>query len=74
MKDCSFTNTWSSPTSYFFQVKKFDAQIQERLIYMSMGKKFHSFYAFELMIHFLAEESFLDIYSDDIIWNVTRRV
>ena len=33
-------------------------------------KKFHSFYAFELMIHFLAEESFLDIYSDDILWNL----
>ena len=32
---------------------------------------FHSFYAFELMIHFLAEESFLDMYSGDILWNLT---
>ena len=37
-------------------------------------KKFHSFYAFELMIHFLAEESFLDMYSDDILWNLTPGV
>ena len=58
----------------FLPAKKFDAQIKERLIYMSMGKKFHTFYAFELMIHFLAEESFLDMYSDDIISNVTRGV
>ena len=35
------------------------------------GKKFHSFHAFELMISFLAEESFLDMYSDDILWNLT---
>ena len=41
---------------------------------MSTWKKFHSFYAFKLMIYFLAEESFLDMYSDDIIWNVTRGV
>ena len=26
------------------------------------------------MIHFLAEESFLDIYSDDILWNLTPGV
>ena len=38
------------------------------------GKNFDSFYAFELMIHFLAEESFLDMYSDDILWNVTTGV
>ena len=41
---------------------------------MSMGKTFHSFYTFELMIHFLAEESFLDMYSDDILWNLTPGV
>ena len=35
------------------------------------GKKFRSFYAFELMILFLAEEGFLDMYSDDILWNLT---
>ena len=72
--DCSFTNIWSSPNCYFSQAKKFGAQIQKRLIYMSIGKKIHSFYAFELMIHFLAEESFLDIYSDDILWNLTPGV
>ena len=69
--DCLFTNIWSSPTRYFSQANKFEAQIQKRLIYMSMEKKFHSFYAFELMIHFLAEECFLDIHSDDILWNLT---
>ena len=41
---------------------------------MSMGKKIYSLHAFELMIHFLAEESFLDMYSDDILWNVTPGV
>ena len=34
-------------------------------------KKFHSFYAFELMIHFLAEESFPDMYSDDYYLELT---
>ena len=38
------------------------------------GEKFHSFYAFELMIHFLAEESLLDMYSDDILLNLTPAV
>ena len=38
------------------------------------GKKIYSLHAFELMIHFLAEESFLDMYSDDILWNVTPGV
>ena len=37
-------------------------------------EKIHCLYAFELMIHFLAEESFLDIYSDDILWNLTPGV
>ena len=31
------------------------------------GKKIYSFYAFELLMLFLAEERFLDMYSDDII-------
>ena len=44
--------------------KKFGAQIQKRLIYMSIGKKFQSLYAFELIIYFLAEESFLNMHSD----------
>ena len=47
--------------------KIFGAQILKRLIYMSMEKKFHSFYAVELMIHFLAEESFLDMQSDILL-------
>ena len=72
--DCSFTNIWSSRSRYFSQAKKIGAQIQKRLIYMSAGKKIHSFYVFELMIHFLAEESFLDIYSDDILRNITPGV
>ena len=38
---------------------------------MPMGKKIHSFYAFELMIHFLAEESFPDMYSDDYYLELT---
>ena len=50
--------------------RKFGAQIQKILIYMCMGKKFHSFYAFELIIHFLAEEDFLNMHSD-ILLNVT---
>ena len=31
------------------------------------GKKFYSFYDFELMIVFLGEESFLDMYSNYIL-------
>ena len=38
------------------------------------GKKFHSFYAFELMIHIIAQESLLDMHSDDILWNLTAGV
>ena len=38
------------------------------------GKKIHSFYAFELMIRFLAEDSFVGMYSDDILWNLTAGV
>ena len=38
------------------------------------GKKnFHSFYAFELMIHFLVEEDFLNMHSD-IFLNLTPAV
>ena len=37
------------------------------------GEKFNSLYAFELMIHFLAEESFLNMHSDSLL-NVTRGV
>ena len=33
----------------------------------SMGKKFHSLYPFELMIHFLAKESFLNMHSDFLL-------
>ena len=40
---------------------------------MSIGKRFHSFYAFELMIYFLAEESFLDMHSD-VLLNLTPGV
>ena len=36
---------------------------------MSMGKIPHSLYAFESMIHFLAEEIFLNMHSDILlIW------
>ena len=35
-----------------------------------MKKKFHSFYTFELMIHFLAEEDFLNMHSDTLL-NIT---
>ena len=38
------------------------------------GKKFHSFYAFELMIHIIVQESLLDMHSDDILWNLTAGV
>ena len=37
---------------------------------MSIGKKIHSVYAFELMIHSLVEESFLVMHAD-IILNLT---
>ena len=37
------------------------------------GETFHSLYAFELMIQFLAEESFLNMYSD-ILLNLTHGV
>ena len=40
---------------------------------MCMGKKVYSFYAFELMIHFLAEEDFLNMHSD-ILLNLTPGV
>ena len=40
---------------------------------MSMGKNFHRLYAFELTIHFLAEESFLNMHSD-ILLNLTLGV
>ena len=53
--------------------KKFGAQIQKRLIYMCMGKNFHSFYAFEWIIHYLAEEDFLNMHSD-FLFNVTPEV
>ena len=36
-------------------------------------EKIHSFYAFELMIQFLAEEGFLNMHSD-ILMNLTPRV
>ena len=53
--------------------KKFGAQIQKRLIYMCTGKKFRSFYAFEWIIHYLAEEDFLNMHSD-ILLNLTPEV
>ena len=56
-----------------FFPKTSGAQIQKRLIYVCIGKTFHSFYAFELMIHFLAEEDFLNMHSD-ILLNLTPGV
>ena len=58
---------------FFLPSQEICAQIQKRLIYMPMGKKIHSFYAFELMIHFLAEEDFLNMHSD-ILLNLTPGV
>ena len=58
---------WFSPSRYF--PKKFGAH-SEKIDLHVHGKKTHSFYAFELMIHFLAEESFLRIHSD-ILLNLT---
>ena len=60
---------WSSPPRY--NAKKFGAHIQKRLIYMCIKK--NSFYAFELMIHFLAEAGFLNVQSD-ILLNLTPGV
>ena len=40
---------------------------------MSMGKKLHSMYAFELMIYFLVEERSLNMHSD-ILLNLTPGV
>ena len=40
---------------------------------MRMGKIYHSFYAFELMLHFLAEEGFLNMHSDTL-FNVTSEI
>ena len=40
---------------------------------MSMGKNFHSLYAFELMIYFLAEESPFNMHSD-VLLNLTPGV
>ena len=37
---------------------------------MYIEKIFHRFYTFELMIHFLEEEDFLNIHSD-ILLNIT---
>ena len=40
---------------------------------MCMEKKLHTFYVFELMIQFLAEEGFLNMHSD-ILLNLTPGV
>ena len=64
---------WSSTTSnsldscFFF--KKFGTHLEKKLIYICI-KKFHRFYTFELMIHFLAEKEnkkFLNIHLDILL-------
>ena len=49
--------------SYYFP-KKFGTHLQKGLIFMCTEINFHNFYIFELRIHFLAEEDFLNMHSD----------
>ena len=67
LKECSLTNICSSPTCYFY--KEMWCTNSEEIDTHVMGKN-HSFYAFDLMIQFLAEEGFLDMHSD-ILLNLT---
>ena len=71
------TNMWYSPTrnslDYCYFPKKFGTQLEKELIYMYLEKKFHSFCTFELMLHFLVEEDFLNMHSD-ILLNIIPRV
>ena len=55
--------------SYYFP-KKLGWQFQKWLIFICMEKHFHNFYSFELMIHFLEEEVFLNMHSDSLL-NIT---
>ena len=61
---------WSSPSSYFSQ-KVWRANSEEIGLYVH-GEKNYSFYAFKLMIQFLAE-GFLNMHSD-IVLNLTPGV
>ena len=65
MKDCSFTDIWSSLTRYFSQ--EIRCINSEEIDLHVHGKKNHSFYAFELMIRFLAEEVILNMLSDILL-------
>ena len=56
--------------SYYFP-KKLGSQFQKWLIFICMEKNFHNFCSFELMIHFLAEEVFLNIHLDSLL-NITE--
>ena len=68
MKKYSFTNISSSPTRYFSQ-EIWCTNSEEIDLYVH-EKKINSFYAFQLMIYFLAKEDFLDMHLD-ILLNLT---
>ena len=64
MKECSFTNMWSSPTCYFLQ--EIWCTSSEEIDLHVHGEKIHPF-AFELMTQFLAEDGFLNMHSDILL-------
>ena len=64
----SFSIRNSLDSCYF--PTKFGAHLQKGFICTCMEKNFHSSYTFELMIHFLEEENFLNMHLDTPL-NVT---
>ena len=58
---------WSSPTYYFSQETWYTTS--EEIDLHVHGKKIYSFYAFELMMQFLAEEVFLNMHADIFEFN-----
>ena len=56
---------WPSPPCYFS--KKFGAHIKKGIDLHAHGKKFHSFHAFELILHLLAEEGILNMHSNILL-------
>ena len=62
LESCSFPSIWSSRTRDFSQ-EIWCANSEEIHLHVHR-EKIQSLYAFELMIYFLAEESFLNMHSD----------
>ena len=71
------TNTWSSHTLllpwFLLLSKEMCYTSSEGIDPHVHGKKYYRFYTFELTIHFLAEENFLNIHSDALL-NLTSGI